>query len=252
MNLPHKNRPYVLGHRGASGYAPENTMEAFRLAREMKCDGCELDVQMSLDGRLVVIHDEKIDRTSDGRGAVRDMTFEQLRRYNYNRTHPEYEHCDIPLLEEVLQLYRGTGDIVNIELKTGIVEYPGIVEKVLALVEQLDMKQQVIYSSFRHQHCVDVMKLDPQAYVGFLYNDGFLDVIPYVARYGGKALHPSFIRVDGQKYVDQAREYGLDINAWTINRVQDMERACALGITTIITNYPDVAMETVLKYEKNQ
>lgn len=247
MRLRKLERPYVWGHRGASGYAPENTLESFRLAREMGCDGCELDVQMSKDGQLVVIHDETIDRTSNGHGWVKDLTFEQLRQYNYNAVHPEYEYCQIPTLEEVLRLYQGTDEYVNIELKTNIISYPGIVDKVLQLVHDLQMEDQIIYSSFNHRHCVEIREKQPDAYVGFLYQDGYIDVIDYVKAHGGSALHPALFRIEGEEYVRKAYEAGLDINTWTVNQPEHMEMACRMHITTIITNYPDKAMEIVAR-----
>lgn len=91
-----------MGTRGASGYAPENTMAAFEKAVELGADGIELDVQLTKDGELVVIHDETIDRVSDGSGWVKDYTYAKLIKHNFNRTHPEYEHAQIPTLEETL------------------------------------------------------------------------------------------------------------------------------------------------------
>lgn len=95
-------RTLVWGHRGASGYAPENTMAAFEKAVELGADGIELDVQLTKDGELVVIHDETIDRVSDGSGWVKDYAYAKLIKHNFNRTHPEYEHAQIPTLEETL------------------------------------------------------------------------------------------------------------------------------------------------------
>ena len=95
-------RTLVWGHRGASGYAPENTMAAFEKAVELGADGIEVDVQLTKDGELVVIHDETIDRVSDGSGWVKDYTYAKLIKHNFNRTHPEYEHAQIPTLEETL------------------------------------------------------------------------------------------------------------------------------------------------------
>ena len=95
-------RTLVWGHRGASGYAPENTIPAFEKAVELGADGIELDVQLTKDGELVVIHDETIDRVSDGSGWGKDFTYAKLIKHNFNRTHPEYEHAQIPTLEETL------------------------------------------------------------------------------------------------------------------------------------------------------
>ena len=124
-------KPLVWAHRGASGYAPENTLAAFEKAVELGADGVELDIQLTKDDEIVVIHDEKIDRTSDGEGWVKDYTLEELRGFNYNRTKPEYEHADIPTMREVFELLKPTGLFINIEIKTGVFFYEKIEEKIL-------------------------------------------------------------------------------------------------------------------------
>ena len=110
----------VWAHRGASGYAPENTLDAFRKAVEMGADGIELDVQMTKDGELVVIHDETIDRVSNGKGWVKDYTYEELKKFNFNKTHLEYTKEEIPTLEQVYLLIKPTNLTINVEIKTGI------------------------------------------------------------------------------------------------------------------------------------
>ena len=143
-------KPLVWAHRGASGYAPENTLAAFEKAVELGADGVELDIQLTKDDEIVVIHDEKIDRTSDGEGWVKDYTLEELRGFNYNRTKPEYEHADIPTMREVFELLKPTGLFINIEIKTGVIFYEKIEEKILALTKEMDMEDRVCYSSFNH------------------------------------------------------------------------------------------------------
>ena len=104
----------VWAHRGASGYAPENTLDAFRKAVEMGADGIELDVQMTKDGELVVIHDETIDRVSNGKGWVKDYTYEELKKFNFNKTHLEYTKEEIPTLEQVYRLIKLTNLTINV------------------------------------------------------------------------------------------------------------------------------------------
>ena len=110
----------VFAHRGASAYAPENTLAAFRLAEEQGADGIELDVQLTKDGQVVVIHDENIDRTGTGTGAVRDYTLEELRKLSFHNHMEAYEGEKIPTLEEVLTFVKQGRMEVNIELKTGV------------------------------------------------------------------------------------------------------------------------------------
>ena len=108
----------IFAHRGASGYAPENTLEAFRLAMEQGADGIELDVHLTKDGEVVVIHDETLDRTSNGQGKVRDYTLEELKKFSFHNHIEKYKGVQIPTLKEVLDLVKNSSMKVNIELKT--------------------------------------------------------------------------------------------------------------------------------------
>lgn len=238
----------VWGHRGASGYAPENILTAFKMAEDMGADGIELDVQMSKDGVLVICHDETIDRTSSGTGFIKDMPFEELRKYNYNKTHPEYEHADIPSLEEVLALVKPGKMIINIELKTGIFFYPGIEEKVVALVKQYGMEDRVIYSSFNHYSAKHIHDIDPGARTAFLYEDGPIDMPEYAHRHGVNAIHPALYNLQYENIMEDAAKYGLEVNVWTVN-TEEYVRFCMMkGVHGIITNYPDMARK-VTGYE---
>jgi glycerophosphoryl diester phosphodiesterase len=117
----------IYAHRGASGwdtkYAPENTMPAFEKAIKMGADGIELDVQLTKDSVIVICHDERIDRTSDGIGWLKDYTLKELREFSFSKTHPEYGDIKIPTLREFLEFFTLTGKGLNIELKTGLFYY---------------------------------------------------------------------------------------------------------------------------------
>lgn len=237
----------VWGHRGASGYAPENTMASYKLAAKMGADGIELDVQLTRDGSVVVCHDERIDRTSDHQGFVKDYTLEELRAMDFGQLHPE---CDapaedkrIPLLEEVLKYVHDETDmVINIELKTGVFFYPGIEKATVHMVHQYDMQDRVIYSSFNHYSVRKIQKLDVRAKVGLLYEDGFIDVPQYGHLMGVDALHPSGYCLQYPHYMEDCARYGLDVNVWTVNRPEDMVLCMEGGVTSVITNYPDKAI----------
>ena len=243
--MKEKKNTKIWAHRGASGYAPENTLEAFRMAIEMGADGVELDVQFTKDRQLVVIHDETIDRVSNGHGRVADYTLEELKRFTFNKTHLEYENCRIPTLEEVLTLMKPTGVTVNIELKTGVNFYDGIEDSVLRLVDRLQMQEQVIYSSFNHYSIIKVKELCPDAHVGFLYCDGTPHMAEYAKKNHAEALHPSIYNMQYIDLIPDCKEMGIDLHVWTVNDRSDMERMVKLGADAIITNYPDVAYEIV-------
>ena len=219
----------VWAHRGASGYAPENTLDAFRKAVEMGADGIELDVQMTKDGELVVIHDETINRVSNGKGWVKDYTYEELKKFNFNKTHLEYTKEEIPTLEQVYLLIKPTNLTINVEIKTGIVFYPGIEERVLELTERLGMKERVIYSSFNHYTIRKIKELDPQAKTGMLYEDGIIDAVDYACEkyHVRNAKELEFLY--GQ-YQEEAREKETfrktsdDLDYYTQNLLQYLTR----------------------------
>ena len=238
-------KPLVWAHRGASGYAPENTLAAFEKAVELGADGVELDIQLTKDDEIVVIHDEKIDRTSDGKGWVKDYTLEELRGFNYNRTKPEYEHADIPTMREVFELLKPTGLFINIEIKTGVFFYDKIEEKILALTKEMDMEDRVCYSSFNHYTVKRIHELKPDAEVGFLYADGPIDMPSYGEKYGVNALHPALYNLQYDGFIKECKEKGLKLNVWTVNEKEHMQLCCKYGVNAIITNYPDIAREVV-------
>lgn len=244
-NFKKKDTPLVWAHRGASGYAPENTIEAFRLAIEQGADGIELDVQLTKDDQIVVIHDEWIDRTSDGKGWVKDYTLEELRKFNFNKTCLEYAHADIPTLREVYELIKPTSLTIDVELKTGIVFYPELERKVVELTKEMGLEDRVLYSSFNHYTCVKLHELNPDCYVGFLYADGPIDVVSYAKKHGADALHPALYNLQYPNFMQEAAASGLDVNAWTVNEKEHMALACKLGVNAIITNYPDVTRQVI-------
>ena len=243
--MTNKKHPLVFAHRGASGYAPENTLPSFGLAAEMKADGIELDIQLTKDGQIVVIHDEWIDRTSDGKGFVKDYTLEELRRFDFSKTIPGAPHADIPLMSEVFELIRPTDLTINIELKTSIFDYEGIEEKILAMTEEYGMEDRVIYSSFNHYSILRIQKLNPSAKTAFLCQDGPIGFAAYAKKYGVDAIHPLFCNLRYPGFMKEAEEEGLLVNVWTPNE-PDHIRMCALcGVDGIITNYPDVARQVI-------
>ncbi len=230
--------PLIWAHRGASGYAPENTIEAFLLAVQMGADGVELDVQFTKDRQVVVIHDERIDRTSNGTGYVCDYTLDELKQYNFNKTHPEFTFCQISTLREILEILKETTLIINIELKTDVNFYPGIEREAYKLVDEYGMKDRVIFSSFNHESIMRIKEIDSQVMCGFLYADGILGVVHYAVSHHIDAIHPSLNNMKYENLVEKAKSEDVQIHVWTVNEESDMEKMRQLGVNAIITNYP--------------
>lgn len=229
----------IWAHRGASGVMPENTLAAFQKAIELGADGIELDIQLTRDGTIVVCHDETIDRTSNGTGFVKDYTLQQLRQFNFNKTHPEVEHADIPTMEEVFQLIEPTNLTINIELKTGVFDYKGMEEQICSMTHRFGMEDRVIYSSFNHYSIKRIQQIDPEAHTAFLYSDGAINIPEYGSNNGIEALHPWFVNLRYPNFMEKCRQRNLDVNVWTVDS-EEYARMCAeAGVHAIITNYPD-------------
>ncbi len=238
-------QPKIWAHRGASGYAPENTLVSFQKAIDLGADGIELDVQLTKDQQVIVLHDEWLNRTSNGTGWARDYTLEELRRLDFNQQFPEYGPQPIPTMEEVFALFAPTDKTINIELKTGIWPYPGIEEKVTAMAKEYGMEDRVIYSSFNHASALKVREYAPDAKVGFLYADGFLDIPTYGKRYGADALHPAIYLVQDPVFLAECKKLGLALHVWTVNDPTYVRMCAEAGIDAVITNYPDMARKVI-------
>jgi len=231
----------IFAHRGASGYAPENTLEAFRLAMDMGADGFELDVHMSRDGQLMVIHDDTVDRTTNGTGLVKELTLSQLQALDACNGMEAYRGARIPTLGEVFDLVRDTKHIVNVEVKTDDWFYPGIEEACLALAKEKGMEDRVIYSSFNHHTLIKLRKLKPDARLGMLFGDIMVKPWEYAKQLPVDYLHPMKMNIHLPGFVEAAYAAGYGINMWTINDRETM-LLCLKHGAGIITNYPDVAL----------
>ncbi|HEX3021087.1 MAG TPA: glycerophosphodiester phosphodiesterase [Lachnospiraceae bacterium] len=244
------NRTLVWAHRGASGYAPENTLVAFQKAIELGADGIELDVQMTKDGELVIIHDETVKRVSNAKGWVKDYTFEEIRKLNVNKKFPEYGEVVIPTLEEVYSLMLDTDLTINVELKNGIVFYDNLEESIIELTKRMGLWERVTFSSFNHYSVMKLKKLDPFTQVGFLYEDGYIDMPDYALKHGVCALHPALYNLQYPDLIRDCKDKGIAIRTWTVNGIEEMRMLCENRIDAIITNYPDIARKVVDEYEE--
>lgn len=236
----------IWAHRGSSGFAPENTMPAFEVAKELDVDGIELDVQMTKDGELVVIHDETINRTSDGKGYVKDFTLEQLRKFNFAKNKPGFGFVTIPTLREVYELFQDTDYVINVELKTSVIPYD-LEEKVHELTVEMGMEDRVIYSSFGHASVLKMQRYVTKEQTAFLFCDGWLDVASYGAGHGVAAMHPDMTYLELEKMVRECHEMGMKVHVWTVNEEEDALLLRDMGVDAIITNHPGKMRELYYK-----
>lgn len=229
----------ILGHRGARGHAPENTMASFQAALDMGADGIELDVQMTKDGKVVVCHDHSLERTSNGSGWLVEHTREELRALDFGSWFsPQFAGEKIPTLREVLQWAAPTRLIVNVEIKNGPVIYEGIEEKVSALIRECRMVERVIVSSFYHPSLLKMKQLDPMIKTGLLYASRPVDPWLQLRVTDTDNLHPLWHYVDAA-WASGTRPHGAKIFTWTINELRDWEHIKNMGVDGIMTDYPD-------------
>ncbi|SDI40541.1 glycerophosphoryl diester phosphodiesterase [Alteribacillus persepolensis] len=233
-----------IAHRGASGHAPENTMAAFEKSVDMKADMFELDVQMSKDGELVVIHDTTVDRTTNGTGAVKDLTYEEIRELDAgSHFSDEFTGEKIPTLGEVLDEYRGKSGIL-IEVKSPSL-YPGIAEKVADELTSRNMDKpnnnKIIVQSFDHDFVQTFHSLLPSVPVGVLisYNpfgisDSLLSEFTEYADY----VNPNKDMMDAS-LLERIHSFGMETHPWTVRSQEAADSLLQLGVDGIITDYPD-------------
>ena len=234
----------VIAHRGFSGEAPENTTAAFRRAIEVGADMIELDVLLSRDGELVVIHDDTLDRTTDGSGRVADHTLEELSRLDAGSWFaPEFAGERIPTLEEVLRLAHGR-ILVNIEIKTEAVTGEaegGVVDKTLALVERLGMRDRIVISSFDPRALAHARALDPTIATASLRSSRHhaesspAEVMESV---GSQAFNLSRNEVS-REVVEACHALGRPVAVYTVNEESEMRRLVELGVDALFTDHPD-------------
>ena len=237
-------RARVIAHRGFSGVAPENTIAAFRKAIDVGADMFELDVLLSKDGRVVVIHDDTLERTTDGEGPVATRTLEELRALDAGSWfNPEFAGERIPTLEETLELAQDR-ILVNIEIKTEAVTdqaHGGIVDKTLELVRRLGMMDQIVISSFDPRALAHARELDPGVKTASLYNTELqADLSPeeVMAEVASNGFNLSRKQVD-ESIIEACHRLERPVAVYTVNEINEMERILDLGVDAIFTDHPD-------------
>ena len=239
-----------IAHRGFSGKYPENTMLAFEKALEAGCDGIELDVHLSRDGELVVIHDETLDRTTDGIGRVTDYTLEELRRLDASAGYRGvYGKNPIPTLREYFQLVAPTKIFTNIELKTGVIPYPEIEEKVLGLMDEFHLRDRILISSFNHFSILRFQELAPDVKLGFLEESWIIGMGAYTKAHGVQCVHPIYYNLTPQ-CLQEMKDAGREVNTWTVNTREAMEDLARRGVDGIIGNFPDLCGQVLRELQK--
>lgn len=223
---PHRHPPLRIGHRGAAGHAPENTLASIKKAIGFGVDLVEVDVQKSRDGHLVIMHDETVDRTTDGKGRVPDLLLTELQALDAG--HGER----IPTLEEVLETARGRVGLM-LELKVA-----GVARLVADLVQRSQYRGIVIYASFLHDELLAVRKADAVAVTLALFDKLPKDPVGAASRL--KATHVGLrFKTASSRWITGFQRAGLQVFVYTVNEPRDIQAMQKLGVDGIITDFPD-------------
>ena len=240
------HQPKIYAHRGASFDAPENTMAAFELAAQMGTDGFELDVILTKDGELVVIHDDAIERTSNGSGIVEEMYYSDLKQLDFGSWKaPEFKGESIPLLSDVCKLIKDKNLLLNIEIKP-TKKSKEIEEKVISTCKSFGIVENVVVSSFNHYCLRSIKKQCKKIETAILYKSGIIKASSYARRVvKADGIHPHKYAIT-KECIKNAAINRIKIRPWTVDEVDFLKKIADIKyISGIITNRPDLMRKTL-------
>jgi len=220
----------VLGHRGAPAYEPENTLVSFKKAIELGVDQIELDLRFSKDNKLVVIHDEKLDRTTNGKGFVRDFTLAELKKLDAGKGE------EIPTLQEVIDLIRDKGIFLQIELKESNMQ-----RHLLDLIQKNNLEERVMVISFLHEELRKIKELNPNIKTGILIGQKLIDPLERLRQVRADAVSMRHTLVN-KRLVERLHQNNIELTVWVVNEPRDVRRAVELGVDIIGTDKPDLVI----------
>jgi glycerophosphoryl diester phosphodiesterase len=240
-----KTAPLVIAHRGASAYAPENTLAAFRLATSLQADAIELDAKLLNDGTIIVLHDNTLDRTTDGSGSVYDYSYEEVRKLDAG-SHFSSEFSDewIPTLEEVFQAV-GEKLLINVEMTNYVKPLDRLPHRTISMVHEYGLVDRILLSSFNPWALIVAKRIDPSIPRALLVGAGEPKIIRNVLKMivDHAFFHPreSLVTATEVRKLKGKKR----INVWTVNDQARMMELFSMGVDGLITDFPDMAREAL-------
>ncbi|EBH4176459.1 glycerophosphodiester phosphodiesterase [Listeria monocytogenes] len=223
----------IFAHRGSSGTHPENTIPSMKAAILSGADGIELDIHVLKSGELIVMHDERVDRTTNGSGFLKDYTLSEVKKLVIGKRF--FRKIRVPTLEEVFKLVSGSDITLNIELKTDVFEYEGIEQKVLKLAKKFPQVKRM-YSSFNPDTLVRLRELDPTAKLALITHENLEEVLPLHEKIQLDAVHPPVKAMKNPVLKQIAARY------WTVNKEETIARFLDANAKGIMTDFPERAV----------
>lgn len=237
-------KPWVIAHRGASAYAPENTMAAFRLAAEMGVNFIETDLQLTRDSKLVAFHDAQLGRTTKGQGLIREHTLAELRELDAGSWFdPKFAGEKIPTLEEIIAFAREKDVVFYLEVKAG--DTWGVEHALVSALWQAKEVAHAAVLSFELSALANVRRQEPTLISGYLFDEPKADAIAEAVRVGARQIAPNH-RLLTKELVSAAHAAYLQVVTWTVNDPEEMRAALSTGVNGVMTDYPD-RLTTVLQ-----
>ncbi len=249
-DLLRKREVVIVAHRGVSSEAPENTLAAFRRAIEQEADYFELDCCLTKDGHVVVIHDDTVNRTTNGHGLVREMTLAEIKKLDAGSwRHEKFADERIPTLGESLDVAKGKIG-VYIEIKPPIYHNEGIVPKVVKAIEERDMAGEVVIQSFEHLYVKEAKELNPNIRTETLTDGGPVDAAQVAETALAEGYNTNMDYLTKER-VNQLHAAGKTIAIYTLNWPDHILHALDCGVDVIITDKPKVVIQTLAKRKKD-
>jgi glycerophosphoryl diester phosphodiesterase len=232
--------PLVFGHRGARAYAPMNTIPSFELALAQGADGVELDVRLTRDGAMIIMHDDRVDTTTDGTGYVHEMTLAEIQALDAGSWfNDSFQGVRVPTLDEVFDAI-GSRTRINVEIKAESVRSGGLEAKVADAIRRHNLAERVLISSFNPVTLRRFRHIMPEVPIGFLHSAESPFFLPQLMiGLSHEARNPHYPLIDA-RYMAWAKRQGYRVNTWTVNDAATAVQLGALGVDCIITDNPDI------------
>jgi len=236
---------WLVGHRGAMGHAPENTIPSFDLARQMGAEFVECDVHLSKDKEVIVIHDERVERTTNGTGLIKNLTLSQIKKLDAGSWYSKkFKGVKVPTLRELLNWIKPKTSQnkyqmgVAIEIKNEPIRYPDIAKRLSDVISEMGMTSRVVIISFDFAVIKQLKILNPKLATGILYHEPMKNLFKIAQSVKADALFPRRHLIT-QELVNTAHKAGLAVATWTVNDPEEMKKLISYKVDAIATNFPD-------------
>jgi len=233
-----RGKTLVLGHRGAAGHAPENTMISFKKGIECGSDMLELDIHVSSDGEVVVMHDSDVVRTTNGKGPIENMTLAEIKKLDAGiKFDPKFAGERVPTLKEVFDYTKGRIPVV-VEIKGDPFPTPGVEEKLVKILRDFNIVEETMAIAFHHSCLKRLKEIEPRLKTGVLYVAEIVDPLALAKMVGADSLRPGW-QYWTKDYVGKVQAAGLSASTWNANTRDVMDRLVPMGFASIGADFPD-------------